>query len=223
MNENVKFVYEKAIDAYELSVEKVKSKIFGYSALIVLLFALYLSPAGRAFKCFNGMSPVIALAGVLISICAIYSFWGAIAWQKSWEQILAHHENLFIKDSGLTDNNRLYTVVAGNGKFYSNVKIIELIFGCTTAMWIILLFKEVFWISMKIFFCGFWSCGGKFSLIKYGCYYSSWPMVFLGMVAVCLLALVYLFLRAKNINFNTNTDYMFKLENDTIINPNTKK
>lgn len=214
MNENVKFMYEKAIEAYESSATKIKSKIIGYSTVIVVLFTLYISYAGKGFI---GLPIVIVLIGLILSICAIYSFWGASAWQKSWEMILAHHENLFIKDSGLSDNNRLYTVVSNGELFYSSGRIIEFIFGCTIAAWIILLFKEAFVLSMKVFFYGYSSCFGTMSEATFYNYYSKWTLIYLGIVFVCLLAMVFLFLRNKKAtDFVTNTDYMFKLDDDKI-------
>lgn len=214
MNENVKFMYEKAIAAYEASTTKIKSKIIGFSSIIMILFTLYVLYAGKGFI---GLPIIIVMIGLILSICAIYSFWGASAWQKSWEMILAHHENLFIKDSSLSDNNRLYTVVSSDEQFYSSGRIIEFIFGCTIAAWIILLFKEAFVLSMKIFFYGYSSCFGTISEASFYSYYSKWTLIYLGIVFICLLALVFVFLRNKKAtDFLTNTDYMFKLDNDTI-------
>jgi len=102
--DNVKFIYEKAIERYLDFEKKYKEWVYMYAIFIGALFIAYYSLISDNCKsdvcqsnvCF--LLILIPVIGILTGFCWLGAFYGHRKWLLSWNKVLLFHEERYLQE-----------------------------------------------------------------------------------------------------------------------------
>lgn len=137
-----KYMYEKAIKAYEFQVGRFNTWMNYYALFVGALFIAYYTTKNSYIKLSEIGHFSIVFMGLFSSICWLLSLLGHYSWIKSWTKIVHFHEEQL---PGLKDRHRVYTLFYEKSlkKYgYSTQKVTLIFIGLVIFAWVALLSNE---------------------------------------------------------------------------------